>query len=400
MADARSKRQEKENDSEDSELSETEEKNLENILSIFPNREKYSKDDSVDNKTFEKVKGILTCPICLELYKDPVFVRECMHRFCRFCIEKIIRGPNKTCPSCRKPIPTKRELRTDQNSVLIMRSVFKNLPEYLALQEREEEKFIQNYNDLRLSKIKRTSSGVRRSKPARTSSGLKSSHSRTDDDGDDIEPPIVKIRRPNPKLREPIEVEEEDINAQESAKSSTNLSASNAGSTSGGKNGNGMSDGLNINYDDVNTIENLKWLMSIPNLYENMLKNVEFILSFKVEPFSKDGLYPPLESNIFRTSSAIGLKQVSILICGQLQLNEKKYWDKITYHIKTGDKFEILDKENLLSDINSQHWKEYKDISLYDMEQALDEVIVRSYKNQTDCNKILYYSISLEDLIV
>ena len=82
----------KNDNSEDSELSENEEKNLDTILSIFPVRTKYHQEDIVENKTFDKVRNILTCPICLELYKDLVLVRECMHRFCRSCIEKIIRG--------------------------------------------------------------------------------------------------------------------------------------------------------------------------------------------------------------------------------------------------------------------------------------------------------------------
>lgn len=80
------------NDSENSELSESEERNLENIISIFPKREIRRENEQADRLTFERIKQLLSCPICLEIFKDPVFVKECMHRFCKGCIEKIIRG--------------------------------------------------------------------------------------------------------------------------------------------------------------------------------------------------------------------------------------------------------------------------------------------------------------------
>lgn len=47
----------------------------------------------------------LTCPICLELYQEPVSL-SCGHNFCRRCIEKVLgtwqnsRGPS-ACPTCR-----------------------------------------------------------------------------------------------------------------------------------------------------------------------------------------------------------------------------------------------------------------------------------------------------------
>jgi E3 ubiquitin-protein ligase RNF1/2 len=78
-------------ESEDEELSENEEKNLESILVLFPKRKPKSDNRTIDEKTFEKVKNLLKCPVCLDIYRDPVFIKECMHRFCRQCIERIIR---------------------------------------------------------------------------------------------------------------------------------------------------------------------------------------------------------------------------------------------------------------------------------------------------------------------
>jgi len=80
-----------EQDSEDEELSENEERNLENILVLFPYRSIKEAQGEVDDLTFEKVKNLLKCPVCLEIYSDPVYIKECMHRFCRQCIERIIR---------------------------------------------------------------------------------------------------------------------------------------------------------------------------------------------------------------------------------------------------------------------------------------------------------------------
>lgn len=62
------------------------------------------------------MKSMLSCPICLDIFKDPVYVKVCSHRFCKDCIEKAIRqGKKKNCPTCRKNIGTKRILRIDNN---------------------------------------------------------------------------------------------------------------------------------------------------------------------------------------------------------------------------------------------------------------------------------------------
>lgn len=78
-------------DSDDEELSENEQRNLESILILFPFRNVMENVSQVDDVTFEKIKSALSCRICLEVYKDPVYTKDCMHRFCKQCIEKIIR---------------------------------------------------------------------------------------------------------------------------------------------------------------------------------------------------------------------------------------------------------------------------------------------------------------------
>jgi len=44
----------------------------------------------------------LKCPVCFDIFKDPVITRECAHSFCRICFCKSL--DNKpSCPTCRAP---------------------------------------------------------------------------------------------------------------------------------------------------------------------------------------------------------------------------------------------------------------------------------------------------------
>uniref|UniRef100_A0A8K9X2W4 RING-type domain-containing protein n=1 Tax=Oncorhynchus mykiss TaxID=8022 RepID=A0A8K9X2W4_ONCMY len=46
----------------------------------------------------------LTCPVCLELFREPVIL-ECGHHFCRVCITQCWEAKydeHPTCPKCRK----------------------------------------------------------------------------------------------------------------------------------------------------------------------------------------------------------------------------------------------------------------------------------------------------------
>lgn len=67
----------------------------------------------------------LACPVCLNPMSHPVAVMECMHRFCRDCIEQALRKGlhiylalqmltccrRKECPTCRTPVVSRRNLR-------------------------------------------------------------------------------------------------------------------------------------------------------------------------------------------------------------------------------------------------------------------------------------------------
>uniref|UniRef100_A0A8C5SQ50 RING-type domain-containing protein n=1 Tax=Laticauda laticaudata TaxID=8630 RepID=A0A8C5SQ50_LATLA len=50
---------------------------------------------------------VITCPICLESFKDPVTITTCGHNFCRACLSCYYQGTERggvgtPCPQCRK----------------------------------------------------------------------------------------------------------------------------------------------------------------------------------------------------------------------------------------------------------------------------------------------------------
>ena len=60
----------------------------------------------------DRILDALKCPICLDLFDDPLFLSGCAHTFCRKCITKHLRGSKlpyySKCPECKKPA-TKRD---------------------------------------------------------------------------------------------------------------------------------------------------------------------------------------------------------------------------------------------------------------------------------------------------
>lgn len=54
------------------------------------------------------LKEELTCPICYELFTEPVML-DCMHHFCKSCIEQFWKNCSSrpSCPQCRREFPSK-----------------------------------------------------------------------------------------------------------------------------------------------------------------------------------------------------------------------------------------------------------------------------------------------------
>lgn len=70
------------------------------------------------------INETLRCNICLEIYSDPVNIKNCLHKFCRRCIEEYNRKFKKECALCRHSIETRRHMREDNTLKNISKSVY------------------------------------------------------------------------------------------------------------------------------------------------------------------------------------------------------------------------------------------------------------------------------------
>lgn len=89
-----------------------------------------------------EVRKDVQCPICLGIIKKTRTVMECLHRFCRECIDKSMRLGNNECPACRTHCASRRSLRDDPNYDALIASLYPDIEKYEEeeLEFREEEK--------------------------------------------------------------------------------------------------------------------------------------------------------------------------------------------------------------------------------------------------------------------
>ncbi|XP_043852792.1 LOW QUALITY PROTEIN: E3 ubiquitin-protein ligase RING1-like [Dromiciops gliroides] len=78
----------------------------------------------------------LMCPICLDMLKNTMTTKECLHRFCSDFIVTALRSENKECPTCRKKLVSKRSLRPDPNFYTLISKICPSREEYEAHQDR------------------------------------------------------------------------------------------------------------------------------------------------------------------------------------------------------------------------------------------------------------------------
>ena len=109
----------------------------------------------------------LMCPICLDMLKDTMTTKECLHRFCHDCIITALRSGNKECPTCRKKLISKRSLRPDPNFDMLIMKIHPNREEY----EADQDKFMASLHkqtlnvsleSLRLQALNRSHSKIRK----------------------------------------------------------------------------------------------------------------------------------------------------------------------------------------------------------------------------------------------
>ncbi|XP_047090839.1 putative E3 ubiquitin-protein ligase RING1a [Lolium rigidum] len=105
-------------------------------------------DDAATEKEFIPVKlsdvrKEVQCPICLGIIRKTRTVMECLHRFCRECIDKSMRLGNNECPSCRTHCASRRSLRDDPNYDALISALYPDIDKY----EEEELAFNDEEND-------------------------------------------------------------------------------------------------------------------------------------------------------------------------------------------------------------------------------------------------------------
>lgn len=87
------------------------------------------------------IRKEVQCPICLGIIRKTRTVMECLHRFCRECIDKSMRLGNNECPACRTHCKSRRSLRDDANYDALISALYPNIDKYeeeeLAFHEEE-----------------------------------------------------------------------------------------------------------------------------------------------------------------------------------------------------------------------------------------------------------------------
>uniref|UniRef100_A0A674JEN4 RING-type domain-containing protein n=1 Tax=Terrapene triunguis TaxID=2587831 RepID=A0A674JEN4_9SAUR len=83
----------------------------------------------------------LTCPICLDYFKDPVSL-DCDHNFCRACITQCWGGIPVSCPQCRETVQ-ERNLRLNRQLANMV-----EIANRLSLQAYEPSWYRRSYNKI------------------------------------------------------------------------------------------------------------------------------------------------------------------------------------------------------------------------------------------------------------
>nr|KJB66747.1 hypothetical protein B456_010G155500 [Gossypium raimondii] len=109
---------------------------------LFFSKTAWSFDLSYVIVKLSDVRKEVQCPICLGIIRKTRTVMECLHRFCRECIDKSMRMGNNECPACRTHCASRRSLRDDPNYDSLIAALYpdieKHEEEELTLHEEEK----------------------------------------------------------------------------------------------------------------------------------------------------------------------------------------------------------------------------------------------------------------------
>ncbi|KAK9664219.1 hypothetical protein RND81_14G026800 [Saponaria officinalis] len=116
---------------------------------VSPHDSDLSDDDEDPNPPSEfalvdllAIRKEVQCPICLGIIKKTRTVMECLHRFCRECIDKSMRMGNNECPACRTHCASRRSLRDDPRYDELIAALYPDIKKFeqeeLAFYEEDE----------------------------------------------------------------------------------------------------------------------------------------------------------------------------------------------------------------------------------------------------------------------
>ncbi|XP_066315184.1 putative E3 ubiquitin-protein ligase RING1a isoform X1 [Miscanthus floridulus] len=97
------------------------------------------------------IRKEVQCPICLGIIRKTRTVMECLHRFCRDCIDKSMRLGNNECPACRTHCASRRSLRDDPKYDALIAALYPDIDKY-----EEEELAFNEQERIRNQKIQET----------------------------------------------------------------------------------------------------------------------------------------------------------------------------------------------------------------------------------------------------
>ncbi|CAK9291271.1 unnamed protein product [Gordionus sp. m RMFG-2023] len=108
-----------------------------NLYELHRLPQKIIEDDTKIAISSRSLNSELMCPICLDMLKNTMTTKECLHRFCQECIITALRSGNKECPTCRKKLISKRSLRPDPNFDSLIAKIYPYREEYETKKERK-----------------------------------------------------------------------------------------------------------------------------------------------------------------------------------------------------------------------------------------------------------------------
>lgn len=128
------------------------------------------------------IRKEVQCPICLGIIRKTRTVMECLHRFCRECIDKAMRLGNNECPACRTHCASRRSLRDDLNYDALIAALYPDIDKYeeeeLAFQDEEAARNKQIQASIAQTFQRQTEALGRKRTPKSTSAIMRRSHGR------------------------------------------------------------------------------------------------------------------------------------------------------------------------------------------------------------------------------